>query len=245
MQRQPAALILPAALALLAACGGTESSKGDADAAAPAAASSDREVKAEPSPSQESTVRSVWILPENQPSELFGTDGDIVRDAEDRPLGYRLLGEPLPMITGKMLDGTDFSTADLGGQWTLIDVWGLWCSDCMADAPFAAALARAIEQDPDLVFLSIHTPPSAARADEAYGKFGSVEAFFDNKGYAYPTVLDADASLREALRIDWTPTYLLVAPDLTVRAFTTDLSIAGDQPVKDLLAEVSRIRADH
>jgi thiol-disulfide isomerase/thioredoxin len=197
-------------------------------------------------PSETTTLkseRSVWIRPEDQPDTLFTADGDIVRDGDDRPLGYRLLGEPLPLVTGELLDGEAFSTADLGGQWTLVDVWGIWCSDCMADAPYAAALARAIDQDPDLAFLSIHTPPSAERASEAYGKFGSVEKYFENKGYSYPTVVDRDASIREALRIDWTPTYLLVAPDLTVEAFTTDLSVAGDQPVKDLLAEIAEIRS--
>ncbi len=245
MLRQPAMLISLAALALVTACGGTDRSDSGTAGSSPTAAPANGEADAGMSPSLATAAGSVWILPENQPADLVTANGDIVRDADDRPLGYRLLGEPLPMVAGQMLDGTDFSTADLGGQWTIVDVWGLWCSDCMADAPFAAALARAIEQDPDLAFLSIHTPPSAARADEAYGKFGSVEAFFDNKGYAYPTVLDADASIRDALRIDWTPTYLLVAPDLTVKAFTTDLSVAGDQPVKDLLAEVSRIRAEH
>jgi|GEM_PF-1661147 len=244
MLRQPATLISLAALALVTACGGTDRSVDDT---ARKAADEARQVNETEGP-QETAISSppaFWLLPENQPATLETEEGDIVRDANDRPLGYRLLGEPLPIVTGKMLDGTDFTTADLGGQWTIVDVWGLWCSDCMADAPFAAALARAVEQDPDLAFLSIHTPPSAARADEAYGKFGSVEAFFENKGYSYPTVLDADASLRDALRIDWTPTYLLVAPDLTVKAFTTDLSVAGDQPVKDLLAEVARIRAEH
>ena len=244
MLRQPAMLISLAALALVAACGGTDRSEGKTAGSAADMAGQVAEENGPAASAMKSPV-AFWILPENQPAERLSADGDIVRDADDRPLGYRLLGEPLPMVTGKMLDGTVFSTADLGGQWTIIDVWGLWCSDCMADAPFAAALARAVEQDPDLAFLSIHTPPSAARADEAYGKFGSVEAFFDNKGYAYPTVLDADATIRDALRIDWTPTYLLVAPDLTVKAFTTDLSVAGDQPVKDLLAEVSKLRAEH
>ena len=68
----------------------------------------------------------------------------------------------------------------------------------------------------DLNFISIHTPPNAARADEAYGRYGSVEAYFDEKGYSYPTVIDTNASIRDALKIAWTPSYLLVAPDLTV-----------------------------
>lgn len=187
--------------------------------------------------------RPVWVTPDLQPDDLLQPDGSVLQDAEGRPLGYRGLGRRLAPFEARLLDGSDISTADLEGRWTVIDVWGIWCSDCMADAPYTAALATAVAQDPDLDFLSIHTPPSAARADEAFGKFGSVEAFFASKGYSYPTVLDTDAAVRDAMQVDWTPTYLLVGPDLTVEAFTTDLSIAGDQPVKALLAAVARIKA--
>jgi len=226
------------ALFLVAACG--ESGTGTPEAGGgDAAIVADRPSETTVSQAE----RSVWIRPEDQPDTLVTADGDIVRDGDDRPLGYRLLGEPLPPVEGAFLDGQPFSTADLGGQWTVVDFWGIWCSDCMADAPYAAALARAIEQDPDLAFLSIHTPPSADRAGEAYGKFGSVEKYFESKGFSYPTVVDRDASIREALRIDWTPTYLLVSPDLSVTAFTTDLSVSGDRPVKDMLAEISTIRS--
>lgn len=188
-------------------------------------------------------VAGRWITPAIQRSDAILPDGTARSDADGRPLGYPGLGKPLPDVTGAFLDGTPFSTADLAGRWTVIDVWGLWCSDCMADAPYAAALSVAVDQDPDLDFITFHTPPSASRADEAYGKYGSVEAFFAARGYSYPVVLDRDASLRTALGIAWTPTYLLIAPDLTVQGFTTDLSVARGEPVKALLQEVAAIRA--
>ena len=112
----------------------------------------------------------------------------------------------------------------------------------MADAPYVAALATALAQDPDVDFLSIHTPPSAARADEAYGKYGSVAAYFASAGYSYPTLVDTDASIRDALRIDWTPTYLLIGPDLRVHAFRTALSVAGKEPVKDTVRGIAAVR---
>ena len=55
-------------------------------------------------------------------------------------------------------------------------------------------------------------------------------------------MLDTDGSLREALKISWTPTYLLVSPDGVVRGFRTDLSVAGEQPVKDFLRDVARVK---
>ena len=234
--RAPVFTAVSALALLLAACGAAEEEASETPAAAPETSTSETDTS-------EVAARPVWVTPDLQPANLITEEGGVLRDAENRPLGYRLLGETLPLVEGEMLDGQAFSTAELEGQWTIIDVWGIWCSDCMADAPYVAALAVAVDQDPDLNFLSIHTPPSAERADEAYGKFGSVERFFENKGYSYPTVHDTDASLRDGLMIDWTPTYLLIGPDLTVEAFTTDLSVAGDQPVKDLLAAVAEIRA--
>ena len=109
-------------------------------------------------------------------------DGSLRRDDYGRPYEYALLGEQLPHITGTMLDGSTFDSSELT-NWTVIDVWGLWCSDCLADGPYVAALSRAINQDPDLDFLSIHVPASAARTtpEEMYKKYGSVDAYFAEK----------------------------------------------------------------
>ncbi|KCZ58741.1 TlpA family protein disulfide reductase [Hyphomonas chukchiensis] len=180
------------------------------------------------------------------PATAADTKGDgVLRDADNRPYGYALLGEKFPEFTAKMADGQTFDSAVLN-RWMVIDVWGIWCGDCMRDAPYVAALATAIEQDPDLYFLSIHVPANASRIsdEELYGKYGSVEAYFAEKGYSYPTVLDTDTSIREKLKISWTPSYLLISPDGIIRAFRTDLSVAGGEPVKDFLKDVARVKSE-
>ena len=171
-------------------------------------------------------------------------DDGILRDADGRPFTYALLGKPLPDFTGETLGGGIFDSANIT-QWTVIDVWGIWCGDCLADGPYMAEVAARIALDDDLSFFSVHTPPSAARADDAFGKFGSVDAYFNAKGYSYPTVLDTDASLRDLLQIGWTPSYLLVSPDGIVRGYRTDLSVAGDDPVDDFFADIAAVRAKH
>jgi len=210
-------LILSGSLALLAACGGAGSSEQD---------------------NATGFITPGATVPE---SAERGEDG-VPRDDYGRPYDYRFLSRELPAFSGTMISGPLFSTQELENQWTLIDVWGLWCGDCMADAPYVAALASAIAQDPDLTFLSIHTPPSAQRADEAFGRYGSVEAYFEEKGYSYPTLLDPDASIRDSLAIKWTPTYLLVAPDLTVQGFRSELAAAEGEPVKDFLKDIARVK---
>lgn len=181
------------------------------------------------------------------PAGAADTKGDgVYRDTEGRPFQYALLGQKLPEFTAPASDGSTFNSADLN-RWTVIDVWGAWCSDCVADGPYVEALTRAIAQDPDLDFVSIHVPANANRAtpDELYGKYGSLEAYFASAGFTIPSVvLDNDASLRSLLQISWTPSYLLVSPDGVVRGFRTDLRVIEDQPVKTFIQDIAEVRKD-
>ncbi len=170
--------------------------------------------------------------------------GDVPRDDYGRPYTYEGLGLPLPEFTGETLQETTFSSSLLSGQWTVIEVWGIWCHDSRRDAEYAAALSRALAQDPDVSFMSIHTPQNAANASKALRGYDSVGAWFDEKGWDFTTVIDSDASIREQLRIRWTPTYLLVAPDLTVQGFRTGLADAGDHAVKDFVQDIAEARRD-
>ena len=168
--------------------------------------------------------------------------GDVPRDDYGRPYTYEGLGEALPEFTGELSNGTSFSSTLLEGRWTVIEVWGIWCHDSRNDAPYAAALSRALAQDPDVDFMSIHTPQNADRADKAYRNYGSVSAWFNEKGWSFPTLVDKDASIREILRVRWTPTYLVIAPDLTVQGLRTGLADAGDMAVKDFVKDISKTK---
>ncbi|WP_321488690.1 TlpA disulfide reductase family protein [uncultured Hyphomonas sp.] len=219
-----------ALMALVAACSAPETENAPADAAAP---------KETALPADATGFITANPLP-------LADDGSVRRDDYGRPYEYALLGEQLPHITGTMLDGTTFDSADLT-KWTVIDVWGLWCSDCLADGPYAAALSTAIGQDPDLDFVSIHVPASAARTtpEEMYKKYGSVDAYFAEKGYSFPVVIDPDTSLRSALKIGWTPSYLLVSPEGIVKGYRSEFSAAKGEPVKDFLKDIAQVKAEH
>lgn len=168
--------------------------------------------------------------------------GDVPRDSYGRPYTYEGLGAPLPAFESVTADGHSFSSNTLMGRWTVIEVWGIWCHDSRRDAPYAAALSTALAQDPDVDFMSIHTPQNAENVDKALKGYASVSAWFDEKGWAFQTLIDEDASLREALKIRWTPTYLVIAPDLTVQGFRTGLSDAGDLAVKDFVQDIAASR---
>ncbi len=179
------------------------------------------------------------------PSAKITRDDGIVRDANGRPYHQPLLGQPLPAFTGVMADGNVFNSADMH-RWTVIQVWGLWCEDSMADAPYAAALNTAIEQDPDLDFMTVHTLHKPDQSQKRFGAYDSLPAYFEDVGYTLPTVIDEDASIRAALQVGWTPSYFLVSPDGIVRGYRTDLSVAGDgEPVKDFIRDIARVRGEY
>lgn len=235
---KPSILIFAAAV-ILGACGAS-----DPPVAAETAAPSEPVAEA-PAPGP---VAQGFITANTAPPEgAADTKGDgVYRDGDGRPFQYALLGQKLPEFTAPTSDGGTFGSADIS-RWTVIDVWGAWCSDCVADGPYVDALARAIAQDPDLDFVSIHVPANANRAtpEELYGKYGSLEAYFDSAGYTLPpVVLDTDASLRQQLQISWTPSYLLVSPDGVVRGFRTDLRVIEDQPVKTFIQDIAEVRKE-
>ncbi len=132
--------------------------------------------------------------------------------------------------------------AGLAGRWTILAFWGLWSDDSIADARYIQALNSAAGQDPDLDFLSVHSPPSPDRADEALGDFLSLGSWFKDQGGAWPTLVDADGAIAAAYRIDSAPVYLLIGPDLTIEAYRTDLSSTPDDGIKSVIRGVAAIR---
>lgn len=177
------------------------------------------------------------------PADADLSRGDVPRDSYGRPWMYEGLGLTLPDFVAETTDGRSFGSRQLAGQWTVIQVWGIWCHDSMHDAPYAAALASALDQDADVDFLTIHTPYNQDTMDRATKSYASVADWFTEKGYTYPTLVDHDASLRSLLKIRWTPSYLVIAPDLSVQGFRTGLSDVGDDAVKGFVQDIAATRA--
>lgn len=207
--------------------------------AEPAAVAASAE-KAEPA-FVEGLPRDQWLTAAS--ALPLNAEGAEVRDEKRRPYSYALLGRAVPAFSAELVGGGAVSQEIFRGKWTIVDVWGIWCGDCRRDGPLVKTLAQLAEADPDIDFLSLHTPPNRKRAAEAYGAFGSVEAYFESQGGGYPTIVDKDASVREALNIVWTPTYLLIDPDLTVRAFRTDLSVGSEDGPQKVLQQARDIRS--
>jgi peroxiredoxin len=161
-------------------------------------------------------------------------------DADGRPLSYPMIGQKMPAFTAERAGGGMFTSAELNGKWTVIEFWGVWCGDCMNDAPHTAAFARAVEQDSGLRFITVHV-------DTRSGRWPSVQAYLSEKGVTYPVLMDPDREIYHAFQMQWVPTYLVVDPNGVIRGFRTDLSkeTAPEGGVKAFMQQIATLRAAH
>lgn len=165
-------------------------------------------------------------------------DDGILRDETGRPVTHALLGQPLFQFEAPLVGGGMFNSEDLRGRWTVMVFWGVWCHDSRNDAENIAAVAAHFAENPDVNFISLHVPFKRAYLDKRFGDYGSVDAYFAETGRSWPTALDEESILRNWQKISWTPTYLVIGPDMTVEAYRTDLSVAGEGAVARFIGEV-------
>lgn len=175
------------------------------------------------------------------PASAKQKGGDVPRDDYGRPYQYKMLGEMLPEFTAYYPDGTELTRDDILGTWTILEVWGIWCPDCVVDGPNVQALSERVEKIDSLNFITVHSPPSAARVDEAFGKYGSVDAYFEAKGLSYPYAIDRDASFKSSLSLPWVPSFLLIDPDGRIRGYRSELSAAGSGAVDGFINDVEAV----
>jgi thiol-disulfide isomerase/thioredoxin len=158
---------------------------------------------------------------------------------DPRPKTHALLGQPAPATDLPRLGGGRFTNADFRGKTTIVEFWGLWCPDCLLDGDNVAALAARVARERNMRFVAVH---SRGR----FGRWGSVEAYFAEKGHAYPVAFDDDGAAYRAWALKWVPTFLIVDRQGVIRDHATDLGAGNGIGVDGLLAKaraVARRRA--
>lgn len=153
---------------------------------------------------------------------------------DPRPRVYALLDRPAPAFAFPKRGGGEARLADYAGKTLVLYFGGLWCPDCVADAPYVSRLSRLVATDPRLAFLQIHTR-------DRFGRWGSVDAFFAANNYAWPVAFDASQDFaRDIYKIEWSPSFLVIDKTGTIRRWRTDLGAAG---AADFFAQAQAVAA--
>lgn len=112
-------------------------------------------------------------------------------------VGKRLQDFSLTDITGKTVHLSDYS-----GNVVLVNAWATWCPPCKAEMPDLNAYYQA-HQDEGFVLLAVNAGDSA-----------SVTADFANqRGLAFPVLLDPNTRYLDKLGIHDFPTSIVVGTD--------------------------------
>lgn len=137
---------------------------------------------------------------------------------------YPLNGATLPAFTAKQDNGVELTQDNLRNRWTILGFQQ--ATDDTREAVYITALNTAVDQDPDLDFLSVVGGPAAASG---------------HSPAPWPHI-DDPGGLTAALQIAKTPAYLLVGPDLTIEGYREALAETPDDGIKSTIRGVAQIR---
>lgn len=97
----------------------------------------------------------------------------------------------LPSVDRAMFEGMIVGAA---GRPAIVNIWASWCAPCRTEMPLLDAAARAHGGEILMLGVATKDDPAAARR------------FLDDLGVVYPSVFDADGSIRVALGVSAFPT---------------------------------------
>lgn len=145
-----------------------------------------------------------------------------------RPITYDLLDHSAPQATTTLFNGGPVSIADYKGRYLIAEFWGVWCPDCIVDAPHVNALYDHFKNNNQVGFLAFHT-------GDRYGKWQNLQNYVTDKNIEYPIAMDLDGQISKQFAIGWFPTFVLIGPDGQIVDWRTDLGAEG---LKDFIAKV-------
>ena len=100
------------------------------------------------------------------------------------PIGSEV-GQQLQDFTITCLDGSEFHLADYRGKIVFLNLWGTWCTPCVAELPYFNELYQKYGEE--IGMLAVHT--SLVTADP--------EEYVKEKGWTMPVAVDLDDEIAE------------------------------------------------
>lgn len=123
-----------------------------------------------------------------------------------QPVDPVRVGSPLSDFSLADLSGQKVQVSDYAGKVVLLNAWATWCPPCRAEMPALNDYYRQHASD-GFIILAINAGETAVEAG----------AFVEEKGLAFPVLLDPQTRLLNGLNIRSFPTSVLVGRDGVVK----------------------------
>jgi peroxiredoxin len=158
-------------------------------------------------------------------------NGGEFRFVEGTPRGELIPTEDratAPEFGGTLLDGDEFSSADLAGDVAVVNFWGSWCGPCRVESPeFQEVFADVRDEGVQFLGINVKDTDQLARA------------FEENFGIQYPSLADPRGEVALAFRdypASAIPSTIVLDRRARVAAVYTGAVAQGDlRDVLDLL----------
>lgn len=135
---------------------------------------------------------------------------------------------PAPDFTLVDQFGNEHTLSDYQGKTVFLNFWATWCGPCKREMPEIQALyERYGENSEDLIVLAVANPKSKEHPYNSDVTQPEVEAFLEDGGYTFPSVMDTTGDVFAAYGIRSFPTTFMISPDGTIFGYASG-SLTGD-----------------
>ncbi|HEY6136428.1 MAG TPA: redoxin family protein [Thermoanaerobaculia bacterium] len=135
-----------------------------------------------------------------------------------------LIGKPAPSFALKAVGtGETIDVATLRGKPTVINFWATWCGPCYEEHPVLVQNARVLGRDVQFVGVVFNDTEQ------------KIQAFLDQRGSAYPTLLDEQGKTAVAYGVGGVPETFFLDRNGTIVA-----KYAGPLTTEELQANLAK-----
>ncbi|WP_203247664.1 thiol-disulfide oxidoreductase ResA [Sporosarcina beigongshangi] len=136
------------------------------------------------------------------------------------------VGDYAPDFALVDLDGIEHQLSEYKGQGVFLNFWGTWCAPCKKEMP---AMGRQYEvyKDQGVQILAVNIAESDLK----------VQAFVEQYGMTFPTLIDTTKSVMQAYNVKPLPTTLLINPEGKIEKIIT-----GEMSENDIKGYMEQIK---
>jgi cytochrome c biogenesis protein CcmG/thiol:disulfide interchange protein DsbE len=125
------------------------------------------------------------------------------RTLDSKGISSKLLGQPVPPVTGETIDSGRFDIDDQRGRWVVVNYFATWCVPCQQEHPELVEFAErhAATGDAEVVSVAFSDEPDRIRK------------FFADNGGEWPVIAEDENRTALQFGVTGVPESYVISPD--------------------------------